>query len=312
MSGADPDELDRHLITELAADPRRSYADLGKRLGTSGTTVSARLDRLRSTGVITFKAAPNLAAFGLTTEIIGNVEADVGQTAETIRVLETSPNVLRIDQIAGEFNLHFTAAFPNDSAVADFLRKVRATPGVRRVAVEHVVENVKQSDGWSAAFATTAPGEPRTYEVAAGTRVPSHLEPFLDTVAKWAYAYVAGDLERLRDVSDPHLVLEIIRPQSHAGTFEGLEAVAFAGHKIRELYRRWWYRIVAVNEAAPPFTLVVDAMSPAERDDGRVTTIFSRNAFAIEGEKVVRVTGFGAVPLEDPAVELPPEAQPTR
>lgn len=302
------DELDRRIITELTAQPRRAYAELGKQLGVSGTTVSSRVERLRREGLLSFEVRPDLDAFGFTVQILAAVEVNPAALADVTAMLRASPNILRLDHITGGFNIHLIAAFRTETEVGGLLRQLQTANGVRRVVVQHVTENVRLADGWAAVLARADQPDPPAYGMVPGVQVPSHLEAHLQTVAAWVYAYVGGDLERLRAVSQPDVVLAILRPRSAAGTFEGVEAVARAGERLRRVYRRWWYRIAAVREAEAPFTLVVDALSPAEDAEGHVTTIFSRNAFAIEGEQVARVTSFGAMPLEDPTAALPPEA----
>lgn len=305
---ANTDDLDRRIMIELTADPRRAYVELGKQLGVSGTTISARVERMRREGLLAFELRPDLEKFGFTVQILSAVEVNPDALADVTATLRASPNVLRLDHITGGFNIHFIAAFRAEAEVGGLLRQLQTTRGVRRVVVQHVTENVRMADGWAAVLAPT--GQPTTpaYGMVPGVQVPSHLEPHLGTIAAWVYAYVGGEMKQLLAVSQPDVVLQILRPRSAAGTFEGVEAVARAGARLRETYRRWWYRIAAVREAEPPFTLVVDALSPAEDAAGHITTIFSRNAFSIREERVAHVTSFGAMPLEDPTAALPPDA----
>lgn len=312
MADLVPDNLDRALIEALAADPRQSYVAIGKRVGVSGTTVAARLDRLRDGGLLSIQALPDLERWGLASEILGTVEVEAAAIAEISALLTKSPYVLRADHVTGDFNLSFLAAFPSDSVLGAFLRALQTTAGVRRVVVHHVLEPVKRADGWSAVLSPSARAAAPSFEIMAGTAVPKHLEPYLPIAAAWAYAYVAGDPQRLREISLPNLVLHIMRPRAAAGTFEGLDAVVFAGRKLREHYQRWWYRIVTVAETEPPYLMLVDALSPAEDHEGRLLTIFSRVAYGIEDGKVARVAIFGAMQLEAAVAELPPGAQRTR
>ena len=305
---AEPDELDRRIISELTVDPRRSYAEIGKQLGVSGATVSSRIERLREEKLLSFEVRPDLEAFGLTIQILAAVEVNPAALADVTATLRAAPNVLRLDHITGGFNIHFIAAFRGEAEVGALLRQLQTTSGVRRVVVQHVMETVRLADGWAAVLAPAGQPDPPAYGMVPGVQVPAHLEGHLQTVAAWVYAYVGGDLERLRILSQPDVVLEILRPRSAAGTFEGVEAVARAGARLRQVYRRWWYRVTAVREAEPPFNVVVDALSPAEDFEGHVTTVFSRNAFTIDSDRVARVTSFGAMPLEDPTAALPPEA----
>ncbi|HET9380717.1 MAG TPA: AsnC family transcriptional regulator, partial [Streptomyces sp.] len=46
-------DLDERIVHALAEDARRSYADIGQRIGLSAPAVKRRVDRLRATGAIT-------------------------------------------------------------------------------------------------------------------------------------------------------------------------------------------------------------------------------------------------------------------
>ena len=120
-----PDDLDRALIEVLAADPRLSYVAIGKRVGVSGTTAAARLDRLREGGLLSIQALPDLERWGLASEILGTVEVEAAAIGEVSAFLTKSPYVLRADHVTGDFNLSFLGAFPSDSVLGAFLRALQ-------------------------------------------------------------------------------------------------------------------------------------------------------------------------------------------
>ncbi len=309
MKATEIDELDRQLIVEIIADPRRSYVALGKTLGVSGTTVATRLERLRAAGLLLFRASPDLDEFGLGTEIWGTIQTETSALAGVTRLLNDSPSVLRVDQITGEFNLSFLAAFSSDDALGTFLRQLQSIDGVRRFVVHHILETVKDASGWETVFAEGQEPLPApAYEIVPGTNVPPRLEAHLATAAAWITALVAGDVERLRQLSSDDIVYEIVRPRSAAGTFEGLAGVEDRARVSKKTYRSFWYRVVGVAEAQPPYTLVVDALSPLELTDGQVLTGFSRLAFAIKDGQVSLVKSLGQMNLEDVSADVAAQA----
>ena len=166
------DELDRRIITELTAQPRRAYAELGKQLGVSGTTVSSRVERLRREGLLSFEVRPDLDAFGFTVQILAAVEVNPAALADVTAMLRASPNILRLDHITGGFNIHLIAAFRTETEVGGLLRQLQTANGVRRVVVQHVTENVRLADGWAAVLARADQPDPPAYGMVPGVQVP--------------------------------------------------------------------------------------------------------------------------------------------
>ena len=85
MSSPRPlDDVDRNIITALVEDGRLSVNELAHRVGVSRATAYARLDRLRSDGVITgFTATvdPAKAGLGVAALILVNVEQNEWRAA---------------------------------------------------------------------------------------------------------------------------------------------------------------------------------------------------------------------------------------
>lgn len=298
----EPDELDRRLIAAIAEDPRRSYVALGKSLEVSGTTVATRLERLRRAGVVLFRAEPNLSLFGLGTRIWGTIQSEIGALPGLRRRLAESPYVLLVDQVTGEFDLTFYAAFPSNDVLGDLVRELQSVEGVRRFVVHHVVETVKREDGWEAVFQDGKRRPQGEYEIVSGTRVEPQLQDNVALAARWIHALVHGDMELLEELSDPAIVYRIVRPRAVAGTYEGIEELKKAAKASRRAYREFWYRIVGVQAAAEPFDLVIDAMSPVEDANGRILTAVSRLAYGIRDGKVSQAASLGQMELEDLAV----------
>jgi DNA-binding Lrp family transcriptional regulator len=85
MSSPRPlDDVDRSIIAALVEDGRLSVNELAHRVGVSRATAYARLDRLRSDGVITGFAAivdPAKAGLGVAALILVNVEQNEWRAA---------------------------------------------------------------------------------------------------------------------------------------------------------------------------------------------------------------------------------------
>jgi DNA-binding Lrp family transcriptional regulator len=77
------DGIDQRIVSQLVADARSSYSEIGKAVGLSAPAVKRRVDRLLDTGVLRgFTAVVNPEALGWGTEAfvevhcIGNVRPD--------------------------------------------------------------------------------------------------------------------------------------------------------------------------------------------------------------------------------------------
>ncbi|MGH2583980.1 MAG: Lrp/AsnC family transcriptional regulator [Dehalococcoidia bacterium] len=302
------DDLDRRLIAELTPDPRISYADLGKRLGVSGMTAATRLTRLRAAGLLQLRAVPEFAHLGLTTEVLGFAQVEVAALPSLLHTLETSPYVLQIDRVTGEFDVSFQAIFPSEIVLGALVRDLQSLDGVRRIVAHHVLEHVKHAEGWSAVFVETAPEEDVTYELAPGAHVPKHLESRLALAAAWVDALAKADLSRLRSLSDDAIIFTIMPPHPSAGTFDGIKQVEQQAGRTRRAYRRLWYRVIGVSDGRDPYELVIDALSPVETSRGRLGTAFSRMAFSFAGGKVLRAASLGQAEMHDAPVPEPAEA----
>ena len=293
------DKLDRQLVAELQGDPRLAYASLGSRLGVTGMTAANRLQRLRQADLVRLRVTPNLEACGLTTEVIGLIQADVTALGPCVATLSASPYALRVDHVTGEYDLSFVAAFPSEAAMGMLVRDLQSVSGVRRLVVHHRLETLKDSDGWDAVWAEPKAVEPSSYEVAAGTRIPDHLKARVALGADWLSKFIAGDLDLVRRLSTVEVVFTIMPPQIGAGTYDGIDAVLEQSKVASHNYRHFWQRVIAVSETDAPYSVMIDSINTVERQKGVVRTAFARVAFAFSDGRVDRVLSLGQMDLPD-------------
>lgn len=293
------DDLDQTLIAELRIEPRLAYATLGTRMGVTGMTAATRLQRLRQANLIRFQVRPNLEAFGLSTQILGMMQVDTDALASCTDALSTSPNVLRVDHIAGEYDVAFLAAFSSEAAIGSFVREMRTIPGVRRLVLHHELERIKDEDGWAAVFDDGRGDEVEQLdEVAPGVEVPDELRSYLSVAANWSRAVAEADAEVLRRFSDPDIVFTVVPPVRGAGRYAGLDEVVRAAN--RNELRGFWQRVLSVSTGPEPFTMVVDLIGTAEQKDGRVRSRFTRLAFEFSApDRIKRAVNLGQLDLAD-------------
>ena len=212
--------------------------------------------------------------------------------------LAASPHVLRVDQITGEYDLSFLAAFSSERAVGGFVRDVRTIPGVRRLVLHHQLQRIKDEEGWAAVFRDeSSRDEGQLYEVAAEVEVPRALRSQLAAAAEWSRAVGEADAETLQELSAPGIVFTVMPPKAGAGTYTGLEEVLEAAR--RNNFRHLWQRVLDVGEGPEPFTMVVDLLATVERTRGQVRTALARLAFDFAGDRIQRVVNMGQFDLPD-------------
>ena len=129
-------EIDAGIVHALAEDARRSYADIGGRVGLSAPAVKRRVDRLLASGVITgFTVRVDAAALGWRTEAFVELYCRHNTSPPDIRRgLERYPEVAAVSTVTGEA----------DAVVQIYAEDVRHFERVlERIAGEPFVERTK-------------------------------------------------------------------------------------------------------------------------------------------------------------------------
>lgn len=97
------DEVNRHIIDELAEDPRMTVANLARRVGMSAPAVRERMTRLESAGVlrgVTLEIDP--AKIGLPVAAWVRVRPGPGQLSKIAQLAADTPQVSECYRISGE------------------------------------------------------------------------------------------------------------------------------------------------------------------------------------------------------------------
>ena len=98
------DEVDQRILALLVEDGRRTYEDIGRRVGLSPPSVKRRVDRLRAEGAIEgFTAIVGHDAMGRRTEALVELFYEPGTSlAEVARTLREHPEVVEAWSVTGE------------------------------------------------------------------------------------------------------------------------------------------------------------------------------------------------------------------
>ena len=121
------DQLDRALLSLLAADARATHTELGRAVGLSRTAVLARVQRLERAGIIR----------GYRTEIVlpGTAAAHRARVGLVVRTADVAgyvgrlhalPEVQEVETVAGEFDLLVLLSAPDAAALDQALDRIAA------------------------------------------------------------------------------------------------------------------------------------------------------------------------------------------
>jgi DNA-binding Lrp family transcriptional regulator len=140
------DATDRKIVALLRENARRSYQDIGGRVGLSAPAVKRRVDRLESDGVIRgYTTVIDPHAFGWHAEAFVDLFCEGSMSGEAIaRVLKDEPRVASAHTVAGEASamLHVMAEDTKDLELA--LERIRNTDGITRTVTEVVLSTLFQ------------------------------------------------------------------------------------------------------------------------------------------------------------------------
>ena len=126
------DDIDRQILAELTRDGRMSMRTLAERLHISRANAYARVERLRSTGVIKrFRADVDPAAAGLGTSAYVTVNLNQAEWRDVGEQLRALPGVVHIALVGGEFDVIMLVRAPDNAALGRLvLDEIQGMPGV--------------------------------------------------------------------------------------------------------------------------------------------------------------------------------------
>lgn len=127
------DNLDRKLIALLQDNARMATAEIARKLKVARSTVQERIARLEKDGVIggytvVLARAPEVESV----QALVMLAVEQHQVRETIKRLETFPEIRTCLTVSGEFDLFLRVEAPRLDDLDEVLDDIAAIPGVRR------------------------------------------------------------------------------------------------------------------------------------------------------------------------------------
>lgn len=139
------DDTDRSIIRCLEADARMSLRSIANEIGVSLGTVSNRLKKMESSGVIKgykIQIDPEKVGWGLT--VVVGLRIEKGRLLELQRTIAEDPRVLGVYDVTGEFDSMIVARARDRVDLDDLSKTVLSMNGITRTVTHFVLNTVKE------------------------------------------------------------------------------------------------------------------------------------------------------------------------
>jgi len=139
------DRIDRELLNLLQENAELTYAELGKRLGISPSTVYMRVKKLKEKGVIKrIVAEVNPEVLGYKLRSIIFVSIDVKKYNSVVKALSKIPQIKIIYDITGEWTFALEALVRDHQELSSLLDKIGNIDGVQHTSTAVVLRVIKE------------------------------------------------------------------------------------------------------------------------------------------------------------------------
>jgi DNA-binding Lrp family transcriptional regulator len=140
------DNVDRAIIEELERDSRTSQRKLASKIGVAQGTITNRMQRLESNGVIKgygVKLDAESVGWGMT--IMAGLRIEKGRMIEVQEKIASDPRVFTVYDITGDWDSMVLARVEDRSDLDDLTKTVFTLEGVVRSFTHVVLNTVKES-----------------------------------------------------------------------------------------------------------------------------------------------------------------------
>lgn len=139
------DELDRSILDELNTDARRSHREIAHRLKVSPTTVSARVARLESQGIIRgYIPVLDDEQLGWDLWAVVGIRILKGRLREVEERLAKDPRAYVIYDVTGDYDALLVGRFRDRRDLDRFVKHTLQDPHVERSNTQVVLNRVKE------------------------------------------------------------------------------------------------------------------------------------------------------------------------
>ncbi|MEX2278572.1 MAG: Lrp/AsnC ligand binding domain-containing protein [Acidimicrobiia bacterium] len=127
------DDLDVALLRLLRSEPRIGMLEASRRLGVARGTVTARVEKMRTSAVVTgFGPDVDLRRVGFSVMAFSILELAQGRIRDVTEVLENIPEVLEAHTIAGRGDLLIRIVARTNDHLMEVIEKMLHSPHIAR------------------------------------------------------------------------------------------------------------------------------------------------------------------------------------
>ena len=120
------DNIDKKIIEILQINARTPVKEIAKEVFLSSPAVSARIDHLEKSGVITgYHAQLNPEFLGYHIKAFINLEVEPFQKKELYPVIQGIPNVIECNCVTGNYSMLMKVAFPSTIELDGFIGQLQ-------------------------------------------------------------------------------------------------------------------------------------------------------------------------------------------
>lgn len=141
------DRLDYEILSVLQQDGRRSFTEIGKKLGVSEGTIRKRVMRLVDDGVIRIIGLVDPHLVGFDAPAMIQVSVSPPHLEEAAQAIAQFPEVSYLLMVSGEFDLIVEVRCRNREHLASFIRdQLQKVTGVQRTVSSLVLHTYKLAE----------------------------------------------------------------------------------------------------------------------------------------------------------------------
>jgi len=139
------DDVDRRILKVLEVDARTSLRKIAEVVGVALGTVSNRVRRLESLGVIkgyTVLLDPDKSGWGLS--VVIGLRIEKGRLIEIQEKIARDNRVYGVYDVTGDYDSMVLARATNRDDLDDLIKRVASVPGIQRSVTHLVLNSVKE------------------------------------------------------------------------------------------------------------------------------------------------------------------------
>ena len=142
------DEVSKAIVEQLQVDGRKSYAEIGKKVGLSEAAVRQRVQKLTDSGAMQIVAVTDPMQLGFYRQAMIGIRCN-GDTRALAEQLSELPDVDYVVLTAGSFDILVEVVCENDDNLIDLLNsKIRTLTGVTSTETFVYLRLHKQFYNW--------------------------------------------------------------------------------------------------------------------------------------------------------------------